>query len=273
MLAIDICGKNPFVGFEKENRAKNLKKNGMPKAGYAAYANYVFPYLLIQGNDKIGKGVWHFSTLPTCENGGTCFCTCKNEKGDITCYGVYGRYVFESVRDSLARKTWIVRNDLTWFTAEIIREIRQKKIKYCRIHVTGDFFSGAYVRAWIAIAMACPDTKFWTYTKSYGHGFDGDLNELNSLVNVNIVRSMIKGCGYNYGTCQHLLDIYYKLLSEGETPYICPCGHRDNIHCDNCHGCTDNKYVLFIEHSTDYDAKKDPLFPAVCALIDSQLDK
>lgn len=269
MLAI-INGRNPFESFEKENRLNNLKKDGNAKSGYAVYKDYVIPFLLIQGNDKIGKSVWHFSTLPTCENGGTCFCTCKNSDGKITCYGVYGRYTFQSVKDSLARKTWIVRNDLDWFTDEIIHELNVKKVKYCRIHVTGDFFSAAYVMAWFRIACACPNVKFWTYTKSFGHGFDAELNLLNSLPNVNIVKSVIPGCGFNYGHCDHILDIYYKLLSENKTPYICPCGYHDDTHCSNCRGCSENEHVLFIEHSTDYDAKSDPLYPEVCKLIDNQ---
>lgn len=270
MLAIDINGKNPFVGYEKETRKQNLKKDGNPKAGYAVYRNYVIPFLLVKGNEKIGSKVWHFSTLATNKCCGTCFQTCKDKDGKVTCYGCYGHYNFQSVKDSLARKTWIVRNDLDYFVNEIIREINVKKVKYCRIHVTGDFFSKEYVLAWVKIATACQDTKFWTYTKSFGHGFDDSLELLNSLSNVNIVRSVIDGCGYNYGHCDHLLDIYYKLISQGEKPYICPCGYHDDTHCSDCHGCTDNKYVLFVEHSTDYKAADDPLFPQVCNLIDSQ---
>ena len=31
-----------------------------------------------------------------------------------------------------------------------------------------------------------------------------------------------------------------------------------------------NKYVLFVEHSTEYKAEKDPLFPVLRAVVESQ---
>lgn len=74
--------------------------------------------LLIDGNNKIGKGCFHFSTLPTNQiydvtiNGksysvkGTCACHCDG------CYATKGNYRFNSVIVSLAIKTILIRNDL-----------------------------------------------------------------------------------------------------------------------------------------------------------------
>ena len=226
------------------------------------YHGVIIPELLINGNDKIGKGVFHWST--TAGLCGTCFLNCPG------CYGMAGRYLFENVKESLARKTDIVRNDLAWFVYEINREIKKHNIKYLRIHVTGDFFNADYVNAWIEIVSNNPDCRFWTYTKAYGHGFDDRIHELNSLPNCNIVESLIPGCGFNYGHCDYLLDTYYKLLSEGKKPYICPCGVNDHQHCNDCTGCSTHKHVLFIEHGTDYDAKKDSLYSTVADLINKQ---
>ena len=66
--------------------------------------------LLINGNAKLGKGVYTFSTLPTNEeisffdeNGervsvlGTCVCKCDK------CYACGGCYTFNSTKASLAR--------------------------------------------------------------------------------------------------------------------------------------------------------------------------
>jgi hypothetical protein len=43
---------------------------------------------------------------------------------------------------------------------------RTKSTKLVRIHESGDFFSGAYLDAWIQVAQMNPDLKFYAYTKS-----------------------------------------------------------------------------------------------------------
>ena len=96
------------------------------------------------------------------------------------------------------------------------------------------------------------------------------LNAINECPNANIVKSVIAGCGLNYGHISYVLDTYYKLLSQGEKPYICKCGIDKNEHCSNCTGCSNHKYVLFIEHSTEYKAEKDPLYIDIKKLIESQ---
>ncbi len=220
--------------------------------------------LLVNGNQKIGKNVYHFSTLPTCENGGTCFMTCPG------CYGTKGNYNFKSVKAALALRTEVARNDRDFMVKEIISEINKHHVKFVRIHATGDFFSKEYVRAWITIATACKDTRFWTYTKSFGHGFDNELNELNSLWNVNIVESIVPGCGFNFGHCDYILDTYYKLLACGQQPYICKCGIDNTVHCNDCNKCSERKYVLFLEHSTGYKAENDPLYNTVAEIVNNQ---
>mgnify|MGYP000116563582 CR=1 FL=1 len=47
-----------------------------------------------------------------------------------------------------------------------IQEYRTKNTKLVRIHESGDFFSGAYLDAWIEVAQRNPDLKFYAYTKS-----------------------------------------------------------------------------------------------------------
>ena len=69
------------------------------------------PPLLINGNEKIGHGVYHFSTLPTNQlfeviiNNqnytipGTCPCYCKG------CYATKGNYNYPDIKIGLAIKT------------------------------------------------------------------------------------------------------------------------------------------------------------------------
>ena len=47
-----------------------------------------------------------------------------------------------------------------------IQESRTKNTKLVRIHESGDFFSGAYLDAWIEVAHRNPDLKFYCYSKS-----------------------------------------------------------------------------------------------------------
>ena len=227
--------------------------------------------LLINGNEKIGKGVWHFSTLPTANyyqveiDGvqitikGTCPCTCKG------CYATKGNYQYNSVVTSLAKKTHLIREYMDFVKRAILAQIQADKIQFLRIHASGDFDSQEYIDMWRDIVKACQGTSFWTYTKNQAAeaAFDG-------FENANIVKSLVPHIGVNYGHCDYILAAYKAMKAAGEKVYICRCGIDKNQHCTNCKGCSVNKYVLFIEHSTEYKAEKDPLFPVLKAVIESQ---
>lgn len=45
-------------------------------------------------------------------------------------------------------------------------EIKWKKPEFYRIHDGGDMYSLAYLNKWLKIIQACPETHFYTYTKS-----------------------------------------------------------------------------------------------------------
>lgn len=47
-----------------------------------------------------------------------------------------------------------------------IQESRTRNTKLVRIHESGDFFSGAYLDAWVEVAHRNPDLKFYCYSKS-----------------------------------------------------------------------------------------------------------
>lgn len=227
--------------------------------------------LLVDGNTKLGKGVWTYSTLPTNQiynvviNGmsfavkGTCPCFCHG------CYATKGNYNFSSVVNSLAVKTILARDYIDFVRAAIIAQIEADGIQLLRIHASGDFFSAEYIEMWREIVKACPACVFWTYTKN-----PAAENAFDDMDNINIVKSIIPGIGFNFGKCAYILKAYEALKVAGKSVYICRCGIDKNQHCTNCKGCSKNEFVLFIEHSTGYDAEKDPLFPLVKALIESQ---
>ena len=50
---------------------------------------------------------------------------------------------------------------------QMIAEVHRRWAGCVRIHVSGDFNSAEYVRKWVAIARACPTTRFYAYTRSW----------------------------------------------------------------------------------------------------------
>lgn len=170
-----------------------------------------------------------------------------------------------SVIVSNAIKTYLARNHMDFVKRAIIAQIIADNIKLCRIHASGDFFSIEYVEMWRDIVKACEACVFWTYTKN-----TEAENAFNDFDNINIVKSVIHGFGFNFGTCGYILKVYRALKEAGKSVYICRCGIDKNQHCTNCKGCSKSEYVLFIEHSTGYKAEEDPLFEEVKAIIENQ---
>ena len=74
------------------------------------------------------------------------------------------------------------------FAELMIREIKRKKIRFVKLHSSGDFYSQAYVRKWKKIGEACPETMFKTSTKRLE--FLDDLIDLNGLPNF-VVRETV----------------------------------------------------------------------------------
>lgn len=59
-----------------------------------------------------------------------------------------------------------------------------------RLHVSGDFWSEDYIKSWIEICAAFPQTQFWTYTRTWMVSeLLSPLNQLRSLSNIKIFAS------------------------------------------------------------------------------------
>lgn len=218
--------------------------------------------LLKEGNSKTGRRVYTWSMLPGLD--GTCVCSCGG------CYAMTGFYQMPSVRKALELNTRIAETDIDFFYRAISAQLETLESGQIRIHAAGDFNtsnSREYADCWRRIVSENSAFLFWTYTKmrEYEALFDG-------LDNGNIVKSVIDGVGYNFGHCDYIMATYRKLVAMGAMVYICRCGIDKNQHCENCKHCATSDFVLFIEHSTAYKAEKDPSFPALGALIDSQAD-
>lgn len=252
---------------------------------YSPLLDMWIPRLLINGNKKIGRGVWQYSitagnrgidaeVLEKASNGnidaetlkaagfGTCACSCPG------CYAMTGCYMFFSTKVSLARKTLLSRLAMDWVENAIKAQIKADRIHYVRIHAAGDFFSSEYVQMWSRIAIDNPDVIFWTYTKTEWTA----CKEFDALANCNIVKSLI-GKRVNYGKAAYIIALYNELKAAGKNVYICRCGIDAEQHCAGCHHCYSAEYVLFLEHSTDYKPELDPAFPAFMELVNSQAEE
>jgi len=193
---------------------------------------------------------------------GTCKCQCEH------CYGCSGRYVMPSVIKSNTWRTVAARVYQEWLEKTIVAQINWGKnghpLKCVRVHITGDFFSPEYIALWRRIISACPDTEFWTYTKNP----DAE-NAFDDIDNMNVVKSIIPGYGFNFGRAGYVINLYKELTAAGIPTHICRCGIDKNQHCDSCGACRKLGRVLFLEHGSDYKPKKDPDFAEFCRICDS----
>lgn len=230
--------------------------------------------LLKEGNDKTGKQVYTFSVLPgtgeysadvngrVITENGTCCCDCTG------CYAKTGRYVTAGVIRSMVINTYLVNKHLDFVRRCIAAQLEYIGRGEVRIHAAGDFNTDnadKYAAMWHDIAATYTAFRYWTYTKV--KRFESLFDDLK---NANIVKSVIPHVGINYGHCDYIINAYYTLRAAGVPVYICRCGIDKDQHCERCGVCATYKYVLFIEHSTEYKAEEDPLFPALVNIINNQ---
>lgn len=232
------------------------------------------PELLKVGNSKTGKSVLTWSILPTNREftvtvndvqytlRGSCPCSCAG------CYATTGFYKQQSVITSMATNQILVENSIDFVRRAISAQLESIGRGEVRIHAAGDFAtanSKEYSNMWYNICKSFPAFRFWTYTKCK------DMETLfDSLKNANIVKSVIPGVGLNFGKCEYIINACYTLRELEESVYICKCGIDKNQHCERCGVCAAYKYVLFVEHSTNYKAEQDPLYSKLCEIVMNQ---
>lgn len=136
------------------------------------------------GNAKLGKGTLIFS-LPagkTCP--GALFCLSfaavdDNGKRHVVdgphtqfrCFAATSEAQYDGPFYARARNLQLIVDAIKTNTAvellnTSLQKARKKNTKLVRIHESGDFFSGAYLDAWIEVAKLNPDLKFYCYSKN-----------------------------------------------------------------------------------------------------------
>lgn len=118
--------------------------------------------LLKNTNSKLGKTIYVFN-LPAGLS-----CPGKTEFCASICYAAKVERIYKNTKMAYAKnQAFIDDQGLDQFVAVITAQIQAKSIQTVRIHANGDFFSGEYAMAWRAIAKACPNTRFFAYTRSW----------------------------------------------------------------------------------------------------------
>ena len=118
-------------------------------------------------NDELGVPTWNLT--PGVK--GTCIGAsdyCRKE-----CYTgadcPKGNWMYDNGTVSRDRN-WQSIEDLPRWIDDCVAEVRywaSKGHKRIRIHSSGDFFSVDYFLAWLDVACQCPDTEFFTYTRTW----------------------------------------------------------------------------------------------------------
>ncbi|MEV7395013.1 hypothetical protein [Streptomyces sp. NPDC091215] len=126
--------------------------------------------LLTQNREMRAIGVWNW-TLPawagrfpdgktynTCPSAGIC--------RDV-CYARHGTYTWPTVKAKHHDNLRFVLDDLSGWEEAMLVELGRRKFRgtWVRIHDSGDFFSDAYLLAWLRIIRARPESIFYAYTK------------------------------------------------------------------------------------------------------------
>jgi hypothetical protein len=135
------------------------------------------------GNGKLAKDTLIFN-LPagkTCPGAMLCksFAVVENgkrriqdgEHTEFRCFAASSEVQYDAVFENRASNLQMVVDAMKHgIVVDLIHNsiqfYRTRKTKKVRIHESGDFFSGAYLDAWIEVAHRNPDLQFYCYSKS-----------------------------------------------------------------------------------------------------------
>lgn len=115
--------------------------------------------LLTLGNGKVGQSI-HLWSLPAILS-----CPGRSPTCARVCYARQSRYLLPAVAERLRWNYDQARDPA--FADRMIREVRRKGCLVVRIHGSGDYFSAAYAAAWVEVVAACPNARFYCYTRSH----------------------------------------------------------------------------------------------------------
>jgi hypothetical protein len=128
-------------------------------------------WLLRQNSELRREGIFNWSlpawagrladgrTYNTCPQAGACA---------KLCYARSGTYRFKNVLAAHERNLAMTMDDLPGWELRMSGELAHRRYigKHVRIHDSGDFYSAAYLAAWLRIMRRTPQVTFYAYTKA-----------------------------------------------------------------------------------------------------------
>jgi hypothetical protein len=78
------------------------------------------------------------------------------------CYAKKGAYIWSNVKPAFEKRYQLTKTEN--FVDAMNNEIRKKKPDYVRVHDSGDYYSPAYLKKWIEVAIHNPGVRFYSYT-------------------------------------------------------------------------------------------------------------
>lgn len=199
------------------------------------YVGNVFSF----GNTKLGKNIAITKQMEIF----TCL-DCKDCMKD--CYAHKATIAYPTVNNYRWLHTYMAINHLDIYETWIREDLNHlpKKIKFVRIHESGDFFCQAYVDMWTRVIADYPSLKFYFYTKSENIL---DFSEMLKLSNVNRVKSHLPNGDVNFDD-----ENIIKAKCEKYNVPLCPYGvngQTEMVHCGTqCTICMNSDCVGFVKH-------------------------
>lgn len=213
---------------------------------------------LVNGNQKVGKGVWCFNLLPGAKPlsnstrgqltnvSGTCNGCCDGCEGK--CYAVRdGKLHHNACIPAWSKNTLIMRNDIESMFTQLKNGLIKKKAKVLRWHSAGEIESFDYLLHMVKLAVEMPDVQFYCYTKRFDFvsQYLRDFKKFpkNFVVNISVWHDNDKG--YDFGKCNKFV------YDDGSDPKIakmrhCPAvdknGHSTGVKCSQCGWCFKGNY-------------------------------
>ena len=145
---------------------------------------YHSPSLSLGGNAKLVTDSIAYFSLPaglSCPGADTC-------NSQSFCYAQNGNYArMNVIKKQLNNYFASQKESFVYLMVDRISNL-SGKVKFIRIHDSGDFYNKSYVAKWTEIIEECSmfDVRFYAYTKSYAAL---DLSCLWNLENINLIQS------------------------------------------------------------------------------------
>jgi hypothetical protein len=185
----------------------------------------------------------------TCPGANECLARVNKESGKLS-DGKHTKFrcfaaTMENRRSSIRQSRW---NNFELLKAcETQSEMEQlilaslpADIGLVRVHVSGDFYSETYFRAWMNVAVQRPETVFYAYTKSLRIWVDNlDLVPANFKLNAS------KGGRWDHLIAQHNLKYAEVVFSVEQAK-----GLGLEIDHDDSHAFTQDRSFALLLHST-----------------------